>query len=61
MARVLLQAPSMHLKPLSLDQLATVIGGAKAPTAPLRPLPNMGAPKYSAAWWDIVRSRGLRL
>ncbi|HEY5936840.1 MAG TPA: hypothetical protein VIU61_19460 [Kofleriaceae bacterium] len=33
--------------------LRTVAGGLAAP------MPNMGAPKYSAAWWDIVRSRGL--
>ena len=46
----------MHIKPLSLDQLATVTGGVNAP---LTPMPNMGAPKYSAAWWDIVRARGL--
>jgi len=34
-------------------ELRTVVGGLCAP------MPNMGAPKYSAAWWDIVRARGL--
>jgi hypothetical protein len=34
------------------------------PTVPIpgtksTPTPNMGAPKYSAAWWDQVRARGL--
>jgi hypothetical protein len=23
------------------------------------PTPNLGGPKYSAAWWDLVRARGL--
>lgn len=31
--------------------LSSVTGGTQ--------YPNMGAPKYSAAWWDLVRARGL--
>jgi hypothetical protein len=26
---------------------------------PFTPPPGMGGPKYSAAWWDLVRARGL--
>jgi hypothetical protein len=48
-----------NLLEISSDQLAAVIGGATTAPRPIVPMPNMGAPKYSAAWWDIVRSRGL--
>ena len=47
-----------RMKQLDLAVLALVTGGAQT-QAPLRPMPDMGAPKYSAAWWDIVRARGL--
>jgi hypothetical protein len=38
---------------IETTELRIVVGGLAAP------MPNMGAPKYSAAWWDIVRARGL--
>lgn len=38
---------------IEIVTLRTVVGGLATP------MPNMGAPKYSAAWWDIVRARGL--
>jgi hypothetical protein len=34
------------------DKLRDVTGGAAT-------VPNMGGPKYSAQWWELVRSRGL--
>jgi len=43
------------MKQLDLATLTLVTGGAQTQT----PMPNMGAPKYSAAWWDLVRARGL--
>jgi hypothetical protein len=49
----------MQIETIQPDQLRDVTGGAGA-LAPVAPrLPNMGAPKYSAAWWDLVRARGL--
>ncbi|MEO8704195.1 MAG: hypothetical protein ABI867_29350 [Kofleriaceae bacterium] len=47
---------------IDCNLLDAVTGGfvVLGPTpAPIRPMPNMGGPKYSAQWWDIVRSRGL--
>ena len=41
------------LEEIDTQRLRDVTGGLAAP------MPNMGAPKYSAAWWDLVRSRGL--
>jgi len=45
---------------LTEQQLRAITGGSGY-TAPVKPIqyPDMGAPKYSAAWWDIVRARGL--
>ena len=47
------------MKTLTNDQLRTITGG-NGYTAPVKPIqyPDMGAPKYSAAWWDFVRARG---
>ena len=62
-ARAMLDVPGMtsSIKKTfpSIDpaSLRDICGGACAP-APV-PMPNMGAPKYSAAWWDLVRARGL--
>jgi len=42
-----------NFRAIETTELRTVAGGLAAP------MPNMGAPKYSAAWWDIVRARGL--
>jgi hypothetical protein len=52
----------MQMNPIDPELLARVTGGAASPQPlqPLRPaMPDMGAPKYSAAWWDFVRARGL--
>jgi hypothetical protein len=41
--------------------LITVTGGAPQAQQPqpIKPaIPNYGAPKYSAAWWDFVRAGG---
>jgi hypothetical protein len=48
---------------IDLDELRAVTGGASATPLllpkPFTPPANMGGPKYSAAWWDLVRSRGV--
>ena len=38
------------VRDLAIDDLITVTGGLATP--------NMGPPKYSAAWWEFVRARG---
>ena len=43
----------VEIKTEQLREIAGGVGGV------LTPMPNMGAPKYSAQWWDIVRSRGI--
>lgn len=42
---------------IAKSKLKDVAGGV-GEVKPLQPTPNMGFPKYSAGWWDIVRSRG---
>lgn len=42
--------PNNAIMTLDLDALGTVTGGTKPPTVPV--MPNYGAPKYSAAWWE---------
>jgi hypothetical protein len=61
-ARALLSSATMPKHTIDPALLARVTGGAASLqlVQPLRPaLPDMGAPKYSAAWWDFVRARGL--
>jgi hypothetical protein len=41
------------LHSIDLKALSTVTGGATLADASLA----MGPPKYSAAWWDFVRTR----
>ena len=42
---------------IASHKLKDVAGGIGAPVKPA-PIhtPNMGFPKYSAGWWDLVRS-----
>ena len=52
----------MHFPELDRDSLNVVTGGENCPPPPkpiLQPMPNMGFPKYSAGWWELVRARGL--
>ncbi|HEY1546728.1 MAG TPA: hypothetical protein VGG28_02855 [Kofleriaceae bacterium] len=44
------------LHSIDLQALSTVTGGADAAPISIGSI-NMGPPKYSAAWWDFVRSR----
>jgi hypothetical protein len=60
--RLIMKKPTNERLPaIDSNELHAATGGAGAIQAPIVPMPNMGAPKYSAAWWDFVRSRGLHL
>ena len=50
----------MHIKAVdSLREInSTVLRDVTGGAAAAIPTPNMGAPKYSAAWWDLVRASG---
>lgn len=44
------------VRQIDSTELQAVTGGAGKVH-----FPNMGGPKYSAAWWELVRARGLHL